>query len=105
MSNRDVGICETAKQSVKSAQGWRVPPRSNSMTVTRKVFLTIGVLVVAFFGFGFYRANTHDGQARSAERLAIDNCRASFERSPSSTVDELCLRLEADYRQKWRRAP
>lgn len=41
MSNANVRICESAKQGVKSAQGWSLPPRNIPMTITRKVFLIV----------------------------------------------------------------
>lgn len=76
------------------------------MTTLRKLSLIAGVLVTAFLGFGFYQANTPDGQARSAERRVISACRDSLAQSGyNANVNAVCVRLETNYRAKWNRAP
>jgi amino acid transporter len=75
------------------------------MKLLRNIIIAAAICFTAFIGYGAYLLSTPDGQARSAERDLITDCRKSFERMPNATVNALCLRLEADFRHKWNREP
>jgi hypothetical protein len=80
------------------------------MTAFRKMLLVVGVLILAFFGYGFYASNTPDGKARAYERGTIELCwreqgRKSVAPADAREMARLCEGLEEAYRQKWNRDP
>lgn len=45
---------------------------SVATSIAKKILIVIGVLVAAFFTFGFYMGSTPDGKARAKDRMVID---------------------------------
>jgi hypothetical protein len=76
----------------------------------KKTFIVVGLLLLAFFGYGFIVSSTPEGKARAHERDVIALCWEEQERkslSPEAArfVAGACEKLEADFRNKWKREP
>lgn len=68
------------------------------------------LLVIAFFAYGSYLANTPEGKQRIAERRAIERCRTQQddqlqELATRRLIRATCDNMVADYRAKWNREP
>jgi hypothetical protein len=80
------------------------------MQTIKRILLIAGALLLAFLAYGFYVANTPDGEARIKERRTIEACweqqgRKSLTPQAARFVAGACEKLEADYRAKWNRDP
>jgi hypothetical protein len=70
-----------------------------------KALLILAALGAAYLLWDGYQATTPEGKARSADRAAIENCRAKVVGSDDSQVMEMharqCAKLRAAFDERW----